>query len=245
MGKPGYIELFEERIPILYEDRAILAIDKPPGWMLVPVSWQNTGRNLQAALLSSMAAGHHWARSRNLKFLRYIHRLDAGTSGVMLFARSIGALKTFERLFETRKMEKVYLAVTNRKPKEESWNCRLSLGPDPKQIGRMIADPKGKPAETEFRLVGREKGKYLIEGRPYTGRTHQVRIHLTESGCPIIGDELYGQSGGDFMALRAVGLAFKNPFTRKPVAIRAPVAWFLKKHGFSPETYQVGFRDEP
>ena len=71
MARPNYIELARDvRIPILYEDRAVLAIDKPPGWMLVPVSWQRTKWNLQAALMSSMAAGHFWARSRNLKFLK-------------------------------------------------------------------------------------------------------------------------------------------------------------------------------
>ena len=59
------------RIPILYEDRSVLIIDKPPGWLLVPFSWQRTGRNLQAALTSSIAAGDFWARSRNLKFLKY------------------------------------------------------------------------------------------------------------------------------------------------------------------------------
>jgi 23S rRNA-/tRNA-specific pseudouridylate synthase len=69
MAKPDYIELSTgERIPILYEDRSVLAIDKPRGWMLVPVSWQNTSRNLQAALTSSIAARDFWARSRNLKY---------------------------------------------------------------------------------------------------------------------------------------------------------------------------------
>src|SRR5213593_2394252 len=96
MGKPNFIELSKgDLIPILYEDRSILAIDKPAGWMLVPVSWQKTKRNLQAALLSSIAAGHFWARSRNIKFFRHVHRLDAETSGILLFAKSMGALDAF------------------------------------------------------------------------------------------------------------------------------------------------------
>ena len=81
MAKPDYIELGDgERISILYEDRSVMAIDKPPGWMLVPIMWQQTDRNLQAAIASSLAAGDFWARSRNLKFLKHIHRLDADTS---------------------------------------------------------------------------------------------------------------------------------------------------------------------
>lgn len=112
MAKAREIELADgTRIPILYEDRSVLAIDKPPGWMLAPTSWDRTERNLQRALESSVAAGDFWARSRNLKYSRFVHRLDAETSGVLLLAKSVGTLKAFQRLFETRRMKKVYLAV--------------------------------------------------------------------------------------------------------------------------------------
>lgn len=242
MPKPSFIELSREvRLPILYEDRAIIAIDKPPGWMLVPVSWQKTNWNLQAALMSSIAAGHFWARSRGLKFLKYIHRLDAETSGILLLARSQGALHTFEEMFETRRMEKVYLAVTDRPPREQEWTCRLALMPDPKEVGRILADRNGKPAETAFRVVASVGEKHLIEARPFTGRTHQIRVHLEKSGCPIIGDELYGRAG-EHMALRAVGLAYRDPFTRKPVAIRAPTDEFLKEHGLASVSYHAEFQ---
>lgn len=228
-------------IPVLYEDRAVLAIDKPAGWMLSPVSWQKTQRNLQAALLSSIAARHFWARARNLKFLRYVHRLDRETSGVLLLAKSLGALETFGRLFATRRMEKVYLAVSARAPKRTTWTCRLSLAPDPKQFGRMIAHPAGKLAETEFRLIARVAGKHLIEARPYTGRTHQIRLHLAQTGCPVLGDDLYGGKPAEGLALRAVGLAYRDPFTRRPVAIRASCEEFLEHHGFPRNAYQVEF----
>jgi RluA family pseudouridine synthase len=240
--KPNFIELSHDvRIPILYEDRAVLAIDKPPGWMLVPVSWQRTKWNLQAALMSSIAAGHFWARSRNLKFLKYIHRLDAETSGILLLAKSQGALNTFSEMFETRRMEKIYLAVTECPPTQTHWSCRLSLAPDSKQIGRMVADRAGKPAETEFRLVASTNGKHLIEARPCTGRQHQIRVHLAQSGCPIRGDELYGGGKGE-LALRAIGLAYRDPFTRKLVAIRASLNEFLVAHDFNPDSYRVQFK---
>src|SRR5579859_6390875 len=108
MAKPKHIELAEGRlqIPILYEDRSVLALDKPAGWMLAPDSWDQTGRNLQLALQSSLNAGDFWARSRNLKFLRFIHRLDAETTGITLFAKSAGALNAYSELFETRSVEK-------------------------------------------------------------------------------------------------------------------------------------------
>ncbi|MGA9038954.1 MAG: pseudouridine synthase, partial [Terriglobales bacterium] len=103
MAKPNFIELPGcDPIPILFEDRSVLAIDKPRGWMLVPHSWQNTLRNLQTAISSSIAGGDFWARSRGLKFLRYVHRLDAETSGVLLFAKSLGGVESISDLFEDR-----------------------------------------------------------------------------------------------------------------------------------------------
>src|SRR5437870_13053178 len=98
--------------------------------MLVPFSWQKTARNLQAALTSSIAASDFWARSRNLKFLRFVHRLDAETTGILLLARSQGAVESYGELFESRKMEKIYLAVVDGLPKREQWTCRLRIGPD-------------------------------------------------------------------------------------------------------------------
>src|SRR5438477_2063753 len=100
MAKPDRIELPEGTvIPILYEDRAVLAIDKPAGWLLAPDSWDRTSRNLQLALMSSIRGGDYWARSRNLQFLRFAHRLDADTSGVLLLVKNSGAVQAYSRLF--------------------------------------------------------------------------------------------------------------------------------------------------
>src|SRR3954452_945631 len=141
MAKPDHIELpTGERIPILYEDRSVMAIDKPRNWMLVPFSWQKTNRNLQAALASSIAAGDFWARSRGLRFLRSVHRLDAETTGILLLAKSQGAVASYGDLFESRRMEKIYLAIVGGTPKEPEWTCRLKLAPDPQARGRMRVD---------------------------------------------------------------------------------------------------------
>src|SRR5580704_14351289 len=138
MAKPNSLELPDcEPIPILFEDRSVLAIDKARGWMLVPYSWQKTSWNLQAAITSSIAAGDFWARSRGLKFLRHVHRLDADTSGVLLLAKSPGALKVISELYEGRKMEKAYLAVVCGKPAQPEWTCHLALAPDERRVGRM------------------------------------------------------------------------------------------------------------
>lgn len=247
MAKPDHIELpTGERIAILYEDRSVIAIDKPRAWMLVPFSWQRTNRNLQAALTSSIAAGDFWARSRGLRFLRFVHRLDAETTGILLLAKSQGAVTSYGALFESREMEKVYLAVVAGVPEQTEWTCRLKIGQDAAQRGKMKVDVRhGKEAETHFRVLQKGKETALVETHPYTGRTHQIRVHLASFGHPVIGDDLYGtiehagtphprrtRPAGQNLGLRAVGLAYVDPFTRRRVQIRAPIENFVREYGF-------------
>lgn len=252
MAKPRFVELpGTAPIPILYEDRSVLALDKPRGWMLVPFSWQKTQRNLQAALVSSIAAGDFWARSRGIKFLRFVHRLDADTTGVILFAKSQGAVESFSELFESRRMEKTYLAVVAGAPQQEAWTCRLKLGPDARRVGRHRVDARGgKEAETDFRVLARapspNRPRALIEARPLTGRTHQIRIHLAEAGCPILGDELYGRpEHGVGLGLRAIRLAYQDPFTRRRVSIEAARDEFCREYGFTLERKDDSPRTSP
>jgi 23S rRNA pseudouridine1911/1915/1917 synthase len=240
-------------IPILYEDRAVLAIDKPAGWMLAPTDWQNTGRNLAAAILSSVEARDFWARSRNVKFLRFVHRIDAETTGIVLFVKSQGAIKPFSELFEGRAVDKTYLAVVEGVPKEKQWVCQLPLGQEPSREGRIQVDfRQGRPAETHFQLLETRAGRSLVEAHPLTGRTHQIRIHLAQAGHPVVGDWLYGKNltlkapmvrrGQPVeavprpvypMGLRAVVLAYTDPFIHRPVRIVAPTADFEATFGFA------------
>lgn len=252
MAKPKVIELGDGdiAIPILYEDRSVLALDKPAGWMLAPDSWDRTGRNLQLALQSSLNAGDFWARSRNLKYLRFIHRLDAETTGITLFAKSPGALRAYSELFEDRRVEKFYLAVVQGIPKQKSWTCSLPLTPDPSMKGRMkvVRGPQSeieKSAETHFTVLQTAASTALIEARPVTGRTHQIRVHLAAAGHPVVGDSLYGagavavSKGRQHIALRAVKLSFRDPFQKRMVHIEAPVQDFLAEYGFDTREFSL------
>jgi RluA family pseudouridine synthase len=250
VAKSKIIELNEGAIviPILYEDRSVLALDKPAGWMLAPDSWDQTGRNLHLALQSSLNAGDFWARSRNLKYLRFIHRLDAQTTGITLFAKSPGALRAYSELFETRRVEKTYLAVVHGLPKQKEWTCTFALIPDPGMKGRMKAlrhaprstEHLAKDAETHFIVLNTSAANStaLLEARPTTGRTHQIRVHLAAAGLPVVGDPLYGtdaaaeSKGRQKLALRAVELAFRDPFQNRRIYIEAPKDEFLKEYGF-------------
>jgi RluA family pseudouridine synthase len=255
VAKPKNIELNNGKvvIPILYEDRSVLAVDKPAGWMLAPDSWDKTGRNLQLALQSSLNAGDFWAYSRNIKFLRYVHRLDAETTGVLLLCKSLGALKAYSELFETRSVEKYYLAVVEGVPTKTEWTSKFPLIADPSIKGKMLVVRPGKPsprpgprgpqadikdAETHFRVLQTLNDKALVEARPLTGRTHQIRVHLAASGFPIVGDPLYGNApaaaskGAQIIALRAVKLVYRDPFQKRQIRIDAPTDEFLKTYGF-------------
>ncbi len=242
MSRLHHLELLDgTRIPVLYQDRAVVAIDKPAGWMLAPDSWNRTGRNLQLALASALRAGATWARSQHLTYLRFVHRLDAETSGVLLLARSPGALRALSRLFTDRRVEKQYLAVVQGTPPASEWACDLPIGPQPGEPGRRRIDRRlGQIAETRFEVVEAGEGRALVRARPITGRTHQIRLHLAATGHPVVGDPLYGKPGGTAgagrpreLALRAVTLAYTDPFERRPVRIQAPVAEFCHRYGFA------------
>jgi RluA family pseudouridine synthase len=241
LPKPREIELADGTlIPILYEDRSVLVLDKPAGWLMIPTSWEKTGRNLQLALESSINAGDFWARSRNIKFLRFVHRLDAETSGAVLFVRSPGATRAYSELFESREVQKTYLAVVRGVPGDSAWKCSFPIAPVPGTKSRMQAVQGGKAvaeakdAETFFRVLKARLDMSLLEARPLTGRTHQIRVHLAAAGHPVVGDPLYAnETVPQPLGLRAVGLAYRDPFTKKNVKIAAPFADFVRRYQFS------------
>jgi len=244
--KPNLLELNDgTSIPILFENRSVLAIDKPAGWMLVPFNWQKTSRNLHAAIVSAIASGKFWARSRNLKFLCHVHRLDAETTGILLLAKSRGALDSLSDLFEKRRVRKRYLAIVHGTPRRKEWTCRLRISQDATQIGRVETDASdGKEAETKFSVLALKDGKALLDAQPLTGRTHQIRVHLASDELHIVGDPLYGRtdprpaaSGSKTpfpMGLRAIDLGYRDPFSKGSVMIHAPFTDFVRQYQFDP-----------
>lgn len=248
MAKPKFIELPGKiRIPILWEDAAVLAVDKPPGWMLAPDDWVNTRRNLQLALESSVQHRDFWAQSRNIKFIRYIHRLDGDTSGVLLLARSQGGLKAYSEMFQERRIEKRYLAVVRGNPEKDEWFCNAPLMTLKETPVHVVVDKEGKDAFTFFRVLKRGMTNTLVEAFPKTGRTHQIRVHLQESGHPIVGDPLYSDRMNDrhrqqkhvYLGLRAVGVAFKDPFRKRNIKIETNDEKWLSSFGFGSDKEDV------
>ena len=192
------------KIDILYEDGEALVINKPAG---LPIDQPRRGGPSLADHLEQLTLG----------FKRLpvpVHRLDTDTSGCLLLARNPKALKRFNKAFEDRLVEKLYHGITAGIPETREGRIELSL----KKISseekgwRMILAKKGKPAITDWRVVGEEGGTALIEFRPETGRTHQLRVHAASGiGKALLGDPIYGQKiAGTRTMLHASAITVKR-----------------------------------
>jgi len=179
---------------ILFIDGEAMVIDKPSG---LPVDPPRDGSISLENHLQSLSFGFkRWPSA--------VHRLDRDTSGCLLLARNPKAHKRYALAFEEGKVEKTYLAILDGVPSMESGSVDLPLRKvSTRQDGwRMIGDPKGKPATTAWRVVATVGGKALVEFRPTTGRTHQIRVHAaTGIGLPILGDPVYGKGGSSGVTL--------------------------------------------
>ena len=200
---------------VLFIDGEALVIDKPAG---LPVDRPRDGSLSLENHLESLRFGfQRWPQP--------VHRLDRDTSGCLLLSRNPKAHARFQQAFEQGLVEKRYVAILAGTPDAEQGTIDLPLAKvSTRETGwRMVADPRGKPATTAWRTLAVQDGRALIEFRPATGRTHQIRVHAaTGLGLPVVGDPVYGQAGAAGMMLHAAGLVV--PRTGKdPVVAEAPL----------------------
>jgi tRNA pseudouridine32 synthase/23S rRNA pseudouridine746 synthase len=213
---------------ILYEDGEALVIDKPAGLPLDPP--RAGGPSLEDHL-----------EALRLNFQRPpfpVHRLDRDTSGCLLLARNPKALKRFSAAFEARTVDKVYLGVVDGPVAEAQGTIELALSKvsTAKDGWRMIPARKGKPAVTHWRKLAEHAGRTLVEFRPETGRTHQIRVHAASGlGAPLLGDPIYGTgSGAPRTMLHAAALTVPREGKAAIVAV-APFPEDFRTVGFGPE----------
>lgn len=213
-------------IDILYEDGEALVIDKPGG---LPIERPRKGGPSLEDHLEALKLGFQRPPVP-------VHRIDTDTSGCLLLARNPKALRRFAMAFEERAVEKRYLGILDGEPAEDEGTIALSLSKisSAEKGWRMIPAKKGKPSVTHWRVVARQAGRALVEFRPETGRTHQIRVHAASGlGVPLLGDPVYGSGkGAPRTMLHAAALVVPRP-GKTPVEATAPLPADFAALGFA------------
>ncbi len=213
-------------IPILFEDGEALVINKPAG---LPLDRPRAGGECLEDHLDQLKLGFQRAPAP-------VHRLDQDTSGCLLLARNPKALKRFSAAFEARLVEKVYLGIVAGQLPEDGGIISLALSKisSAEKGWRMIAAKKGKPSITHWRKLEERGGLTLVEFRPETGRTHQIRVHAASGlGAPLLGDPVYGSpKGAGRTMLHAAALVVQRE-GKPPVSAAAPMPDDFAALGFT------------
>ena len=235
-GSGGRIE-----IPVLYEDRWVVAVNKPPGIAVHPA-----GRILDRTVITEFRRRCAGAGGIDPADIKLCHRLDLETSGVLLLSRDPVSMPEFAASFEQRRAHKEYLALVHGAMRDEEGLIDLPIGPardSAVHLKRAVRPRTGRPARTGFRVERRFRDFTLVRLILFTGRHHQIRVHLAARGHPIVGDKLYGEDETVFLryldgaltdadrrrlilprqALHAAGLRVPHPRLGRDLCVEAPL----------------------
>jgi RluA family pseudouridine synthase len=198
---------------LLYEDGELIAVNKPAG-----VNTQRTPYQLKGTL--EFWVSEYFRKQGSHEPCRVIHRLDRGTSGAMLFPKHKKAAAWLSARFHDNQVDKCYWALVIGQPDQVEWTVDAPIG----KVGsaRYGVMAGGRSAVTLFRTLASSEGCSLIEARPQTGRTHQIRVHLESSGLPIVGDTTYGGAPAVRMMLHCASMAFKDERGAE-IRVKAPL----------------------
>ncbi|HEY9510856.1 MAG TPA: pseudouridine synthase [Verrucomicrobiae bacterium] len=198
---------------VLHEDEHLLVVNK------------SAGMNTHAPSPFAGEGVYDWLKHREPRWanLAILHRLDKETSGVMVFGKSALANRSLTEQFTRREIQKKYLLLTDRRPTQREFVVKSKIV---RAGARYVSGANGEVAETHFQWIPDQSpvaGSYLLEAKPLTGRTHQIRVHAAESGLPILGDALYGGTNFGRVCLHATELSFVHPADGKARTFSAPI----------------------
>ncbi len=212
--------------PVLYEDDDIFAIDKPAGLVVHPAAGHHGGDTLVELVEAKLEKGP-WPDEMRPGL---VHRLDRDTSGVIIMAKTPEAHRKLSLQFSRRQTKKTYLALTKGIIEKDEGVLESHLARDPGKRQRFaVSGVKGRWSSTKFKVLERITGRAtLVEMTPLTGRTHQIRVHLSHFGHPILGDHVYGLQEKEFAfvkrhLLHAHALQLKHPTTGKEMTFESPL----------------------
>lgn len=210
------IPAVDMNLELLFEDDHLLVVNKPAGVFTHP-----NGADDGATLWNGVA---HYSEQQSLPVLpKYIHRLDRHTSGAVLFGKHGLAIATLGELMKKRRITRTYIAKVHGRMEEDEGRIDSPIDKDPAHTTKRRTHDNGKQAVTNYSVLHRENEHTLIRLHLETGRTHQIRVHLSSIGHPLLGDSLYGGSGDQDgrQALHAASLSFVHPFTEESITCYA------------------------
>ena len=208
---------------VLFEDGDVLVVDKPAGVVVHPGAGHSNDTLLNGLVarfpeLAALGEQHRYG---------ILHRLDRGTSGALIVARSPSAHAALTAALRARAIERVYLALAEGSFDADSGTIDAPIGRDPANPTRRALAGDGRPARTHNRVMATWPGATLLEVRLETGRTHQIRVHLSSIGRPLAGDAVYGHRGGPGdlgrVWLHAAAVRFRHPTSGETIAVAAPL----------------------
>lgn len=230
---PKEIELKPQEIPveILYEDNDIIVINKPKGMVVHPANGNPDGTLVNAvmAICKDSLSGIGGEIRPGI-----VHRLDKNTSGAIIVAKNDKAHINLSEKLKNHEIEKTYIALVRGIVKENNATINMPIGRSKNDRKKMAVDPKGKNAVTHFKVLERfyKNNCTLLEIKIETGRTHQIRVHLSYIGYPIIGDDIYSNGKNKWniqgQCLHAKSLKFKHPITGKDLYIDAKLPEYFE-----------------
>lgn len=210
-------------LDIVYEDEYLLVVNKPAGMVVHPAARIVSGTLVNALLSHCPQVADVGGPDR----AGIVHRLDRETSGLIVVAKNPETHASLQRQFKRRLVRKTYVALVEGQVHPREGIIEVPIGRDPKDRTRMAVSRTGRPAITQYRVVEVFPQYTLLEVRPHTGRTHQIRVHLAWLGYPVVGDRVYGRRRQTLLPdrhfLHARELAFTHPATGEKLVLSAPL----------------------
>ena len=204
-------EQTDVELPILYEDDDVIVVNKPSGLL----THAKGGLSDEPTVAEIIRPKTSFATDTDRPGI--VHRLDRDTSGLLIIAKNPESAAHLQRQFAERTAKKTYIAITDGKPKLNAAKIDLPIGRNPSVPSTFRIDPNGKPAQTTYHVLAENDIQSLVELKPTTGRTHQLRVHLAHLSAPILGDRVYGKSSDCRMMLHAQKLEITLPSGERKV----------------------------